>query len=163
MPTVRSPQNIATIILPNQTHVVIKRAFSRRVGNAIQNIFETESAYIYGSGKPVTNIDDLNWISEPDRSKALSWYKSGEKVKEKVQLDEVGELKRQIEELKGQLMGQKSLEEKVVEKKVEEKKAIPKKKDGKGMSEENKQAAKDRMRKYWADKKANRILATPAP
>lgn len=162
MPLARMPQNIATIILPDQTHVLIKRAFSRWIkGVGIQNVFETESAYIYGSGKPVTDKKDLEWLSEPDRSKALQWYDTGKKGQEKLQLDEIGELKRQLAELQGKLMGMESIKGKEPEgvkvEVVEEKKENVKKVDkGKGrvVSAEVKKIQSDRMKKYWADIKA---------
>jgi len=121
-------QNISTIMLPDQTHIEIVRGFSDFIkGQGTRNIFETKTAFIYQSGKPVTNRDDLTWLPEPYRTKAFQWYDTGEKEQDKRELDEMGMLKLRIAELEGKLMGKQAAEEKAKSVKPESKKVPPKK------------------------------------
>ncbi len=118
-------QGVATIMLPDETHIVIKNGYSEMVkGKGIRKVFETETSFIYASGKPVENLEDLEWLPEPARTKALNWYKTGKKGDEVEELTEVQKLMKRIAELEGQAMGKKEVETKVKEKVAKERKKI---------------------------------------
>ncbi len=116
-----------TILLQDGKHMEIIHGFSDSVvvegtkEKRYRKIFETPTGFIYKSGKSVTIKEDLEWLPEPWRTKALNWFETGKKGDEQEQLSEIDKLKKRIAELEGQEMGKEELkkQEVVAPKKVE--------------------------------------------
>lgn len=112
-----------TILLQDGKHMEIIHGFSDqdKETKRFRKIFETPTGFIYKSGKLVTIKEDLEWLPEPWRTKALNWFETGKKGDEQEELSEIEKLKRKIAELEGQQMGKEELKKKevVAQKKVE--------------------------------------------
>jgi hypothetical protein len=124
----QGPQSIGTFRLQDGSHVQYDACFTdqvyiqqgdKLVKGPIRKVFMTPGGFIYGSGKPVLDRKDLEWIPEPARSKALAWYDNGMKFEEKKELTEIEKLKLRIAELEGKKMGEEDVKKVVTKNKPE--------------------------------------------